>query len=133
MKALDFFSRFGISCFLGLKKHFEIIRKMDYPKRDIFLYIDSPVEYFYRLKSCFHEPDTVKWIEDNLKENEVFFDIGANIGAYSLIGAKQNDGTNKIYSFEPNFASYNKLCKNILLNKNENQICPINIALSKDH
>ena len=35
------------------------------------------------------EPETLKWIDINLRENDVFFDIGANIGIYSLYAASK--------------------------------------------
>ncbi len=115
---------------LSIRNNFDIVKKFDYKKKNIFLVVDSPIEYEFRLNSCLHEPETVEWIEKYIKKNETVFDVGANIGAYSLIVAKYNNGSNHIYSFEPNFTSYNKLCKNIILNKCEGCIFPFQIALS---
>ena len=43
---------------------------------------------FHRTNSaCRKEPDTVRWIEEYLSEGDVFYDIGANVGAYSLVAA----------------------------------------------
>lgn len=112
-----------------VKNNLDVIKKLDY-KKDISIYVDSPVEYEFRLKSCFHEPGTIRWIENYIKRNEIVFDVGANIGAYSLITAKYNNMSNQIYSFEPNFSSYNKLCKNILLNNCEGNIFPFPIAFA---
>ena len=43
----------------------------------------------WRVKTFFtKEPDTLNWI-DNFKEDEIFWDIGANIGLYSLYAAKK--------------------------------------------
>jgi len=36
---------------------------------------------YYRKTSCKREPATVKWIE-KLPEETIFFDVGANVGAY---------------------------------------------------
>lgn len=115
---------------LNIKNSLDIIKKLDYKKKEILLFVDSPIEYEFRLNSCFHEPETVEWIEKYIKKNETVFDIGANIGAYSLVVAKYSNSSNRIYSFEPNFTSYNKLCKNIILNKCESCIFPFQIALS---
>ena len=63
------------------------------------------------------EPETIKWINSFDKES-VFFDIGANIGIYSLYSAivKQNF----VYAFEPHAASYKNLLESINLNKLQN-------------
>lgn len=126
------FSSLPFSLQLYIKNNLDIVKRLDYKKK-IFLHIDSPVEYEFRLKSCFHEPETVEWIEKYIKKNDTVFDVGANVGAYSLIIAKRNNMKNRIYSFEPNFTSYNKLCKNIILNNCESCIFPFQIALSNKY
>jgi len=126
------FSSLPFSLQSYIRNNLDIIKRLDY-KKNIFLYIDSPVEYEFRLKSCFHEPETVEWIEKYIKKNETVFDVGANIGAYSLIIAKHNNMSNRVYSFEPNFTSYNKLCKNIIFNNCEGSIFPFQIALSNKY
>ena len=63
------------------------------------------------------EPDTVKWIE-NFHSKSTFFDIGANIGIYSLYAAKLN---HSVVAFEPeslNFAALNvNISDNNFVNK----------------
>ena len=61
--------------------------KMDYKTEDIFIHVDSLREYASRINSAKGEPGTINWIEKNIKQGEVLFDIGANVGAYSLIAA----------------------------------------------
>lgn len=102
---------------------------LDYKIKLIKIYIDSN-KVLYRLNSCKKEPKTVKWIEDFIKENDVFYDIGANIGAYSFVAYINTSGKCKIYSFEPGFSTYNNLCHNIYLNNFQDKIIPLNIALS---
>jgi FkbM family methyltransferase len=75
------------------------------------------------------EPETIKWIKDYICDRDVFFDIGANIGVYSLI-ANHLKKDLKIFSFEPEAQSYSELNNNIRLNKAEVQIQAFNIALS---
>lgn len=58
------------------------------------------------------EPETVNWIKKFDKES-VFFDIGANVGIYSLFAAKLN---HKTVSFEPE--SHNFAALNININDN---------------
>ncbi|MBD1153447.1 FkbM family methyltransferase [Pelagibacterales bacterium SAG-MED24] len=59
----------------------------------------------------------------------IFFDIGANCGIYSLIVANKFNNL-KIYSFEPIKLSYKKFRHNIMLNKNLRNIRSYNYGLS---
>lgn len=115
---------------LDLKDGINLTGKMDYARHDIFLHVDSMTEYETRLHSCRKEPDTVYWIETFMKEGDVFFDVGANVGAYSLVAAKFYNDTIKVYSFEPAFPNFAQLCKNIYLNNCQHSVIPLLIALS---
>jgi FkbM family methyltransferase len=86
---------------------------LDY-KNDIQLCVDSYWSYYRRL-SCAKEPDTIRWLELNLKSGDVFYDIGANIGAYSLVAASLvKDGV--VVSIEPSFSTFKTLCGNLIKN-----------------
>ena len=100
-------------------KKIVITHKLDYDKFDIYVHDNI------RLGSCKKEPGTVKWIE-TFDKNDVVFDVGANIGAYSLIMSKY---AKKVYSFEPSAFSFNGLLKNVFTN-NASNIVPLNIAVS---
>jgi len=60
------------------------------------------------------EPETIEWI-DGFDKDTIFFDIGANIGIYTLYSAIVKE--NKVYSFEPHVASYKNLLDSINANK----------------
>lgn len=61
------------------------------------------------------EPSTIEWIEQ-MKEGEVMYDIGANIGSYSVLAGKKGV---KVFSFEPEAENYSLLVKNLQLNNIE--------------
>lgn len=113
-----------------LKSNLHLVKRMDYSKEDIFLDISSPIEYRVRLRSCGKEPETVQWIEKFFKKGDVFYDVGANIGAYSLVAAKYGKGKIAVYAFEPSFLNYAQLSKNIFINECQDSIIPLNVALS---
>ena len=115
---------------LEIKSAIEIKRRMDYERHDIYLHVDSLTESETRLHSCAKEPDTVEWIETVMKPGDNFYDIGANVGAYSLIAAKAFNGLVKIFAFEPAFLNFTQLSRNIFLNQCQNIITPLSIALS---
>src|SRR5574337_127189 len=97
-----------------LKNGYNKIMKLDYSKADIFIHIDSDWERYTRTKSCRKEPETIEWIENTIKPGDVVFDVGANIGAYSLVMAKSSNMGAKVYAFEPSWPTYIQLCRNII-------------------
>ena len=56
------------------------------------------------------EPETLEWIEKYSPDGGTFFDIGANVGLYSIYNARIT------YSFEPSVFNLKLLVKNINLN-----------------
>lgn len=67
----------------------------------------------YRAKTLLtKEPDTIAWI-DGMAPRDRFWDIGANVGTYSLYAA--NRGLT-VCAFEPFAANFALLCQNIVIN-----------------
>lgn len=86
----------------------------------------------YRVNSLkMKEPETIHWI-DSWNENEkvFFYDIGANIGVYSLYAANSHENI-KVYSFEPDPLNFISLLKNIQLNDLFQSIHPLNLAVGE--
>jgi len=76
------------------------------------------------------EPDTLHWI-DNFEEGEVFFDIGANVGLYSVYAAKARNC--QVFSFEPSVFNLEVLSRNVFLNELTNKIQILPIALNNSN
>ena len=90
----------------------------------------NPIEQ-WRCDTFFtKEPETLQWIEKLMRNGEVLYDVGANIGVYSLYAASLYPEM-KVYGFEPFVNNYTRLCENIHLNgfKNVFAVC---IALSQE-
>lgn len=90
--------------------------------------VSSEMEHFRADTYSTKEPETLEWLEKELRDDDVFFDVGANIGLYSLYAAKLNPRC-AIYSFEPESQNYARLCQNIFLNDVTN-ILPCGFPLS---
>jgi FkbM family methyltransferase len=103
---------------------------LDYSTKKIKLIVSSSVST-QRLNSCKKEPKTVEWITSNLDKAGVFYDIGSNTGAYSLIAATLLNDSGRVVSFEPVPGTFSELCQNILINRLDKQIVPLNIALNE--
>lgn len=105
------------------------IGRLDYVSFPALMCVDSRIQY-KRLYSYAKEPWTVHWIEENLKPQDVFYDIGANVGAYSFVALAVTGSQAKIFAFEPGYSTYAALCKNISLNSADKSITPFPIALA---
>jgi FkbM family methyltransferase len=98
-------------------------------KIKINLYFDSEL---CRLIYC----DNFEWSErqffnNYLKSGDVFVDIGANIGLFTLIASHHVGNKGKVYSFEPCLKTFQRLIQNTQLNNMKNVQC-MRVALS-DH
>ena len=75
-----------------------------------------------------YEPDTRAWIETHVKSGDHLWDIGANIGAYSIY-ASLGEGVS-VSAFEPVAGTYWALVKNLSLNASAKATVALAIALS---
>lgn len=94
--------------------------KLDYhprilKKKKINLYTPTKITSFRASTFFTKEKDTICWIDKFGKNNNVFFDIGANIGLYSLYYSSLYKSP--VFSFEPDFQNLYLFKKNIILNK----------------
>jgi FkbM family methyltransferase len=104
-------------------------RKLDYEHADILMRVTTKGEQV-RLRGCAKEPFTIEWIHRRIRPGDVLYDIGANVGVYSLVAAKKPGGGARVVSFEASYATVGSLCANIVLNQLAGQIMPLPIALS---
>ena len=72
------------------------------------------------------EPETLSWI-DGFEKKSVFWDIGCNVGLYSVYAAKKD---NYVYGFEPSFFNLEIIARNIKLNNLSNNFTVLPIALN---
>jgi FkbM family methyltransferase len=73
------------------------------------------------------EPDTIAWI-DSFEADDVFWDVGANVGAFSLYAARRRGV--RVLAFEPAADNYTVLCRNIEINALDQLITAYCIALA---
>lgn len=83
-------------------------------------YTASAVERFHQ-----DEPETLQWI-DGFQPGEVLWDIGANLGLYSLYAAL--DPRIQVYAFEPSGFNFGPLVEHIALNGAGDRVRPLCLA-----
>ncbi len=81
------------------------------------------VSYFQK------EPETLEWIRKVIKKTDTLYDIGANIGVYSLYARSFHGNKIKVVAIEPVYHNFYKLCKNIEVNRFADSIFAYNIGL----
>lgn len=138
---------FVFCSYLLYKKYFPVERGKDFISRllnKLFGSFIVKVDNGIILEVFINSSMDLSYIEDkgstskmesqiaNLKEGDVFVDVGANIGYFSIIASQKVGKSGKVYSFEPSRREYVRLLKNIDLNKASN-IVPFNVALSNSN
>ena len=73
------------------------------------------------------EPDMVRWI-DGFAPDAVFWDIGANVGVFSLYAAVKTRC--RVLAFEPSAANFSALTRNVLLNDAADRLTAYCLAFS---
>lgn len=74
------------------------------------------------------EPDTIAWL-NRMKPGDVLFDVGANMGQYSLIAGQKGV---RVHAFEPESQNFALLVRNIIINNLSDMVTAWPVALSND-
>lgn len=115
-----------LSSVLCSKKEFIV----NFKNIKVFINIKDPLDKLIFYKNEYEEKQLnflCQWI--NINKPEVFIDIGANFGLYSLQIAKLFKAL-KVITFEPVPTTFNKLKLNIKINNLEKNIKTFNFGLS---
>lgn len=110
------------------------VGRLDYPpeklapfgREKILMEANTPIEQSWRLAAVAKEPWTAEMIEE-LQPDEVFWDVGANVGSYSLLAAARGAA---VVAFEPMFENFSTLCRNLALNGLLDRVIPLQVALA---
>jgi FkbM family methyltransferase len=74
------------------------------------------------------EPEMLDWIDQYCRPGDIFFDIGANIGLYSVYAALRHPGI-RVFAFEPEFANLHLLRDNVVANSLQDRITIYSLGL----
>lgn len=111
-----------------INKNILSTKKTVYHNKSKFeFYIPNRISYFRAKTFSTKEPETLEWI-DKFKKQNIFWDIGANVGLYSCYAAKNSES--KVYAFEPSIFNLELLAKNIYINSLSDKIVIIPFPIS---
>lgn len=103
------------------------LRKIEFRGHTLFL---DPQDSL-NLSFSDYEVYETELIEKELKEGDIFIDIGANIGYHTLTAAKKVGRKGKIYAFEPEPKNFSLLTKNVAANNYSDRCVLICKGVSK--
>ena len=106
----------------------EAVALLDY-SHPIRISVSSPMEYHTRLHSCKKEPETIEWIERQFRPGDTFYDIGANVGTYTLVAASFWGEGLRVVAVEPSPVNFARLTRNLALNGVEERVTALPVAL----
>lgn len=96
----------------------------------ILIRVSDAIERFRADTYADKEPETLEWIDRHFRPGDVLYDVGANIGLYSLYAAKRLKGDCTILAFEPEALNYAQLVRNICNNELSGRILPYCLAIT---
>jgi FkbM family methyltransferase len=108
-----------------------LVRRLDYPRATLRLLVTSTIEQRTRLHSSQKEPETIEWLERTFADSSVLYDIGANVGAYSLVAAATGGPGSRVIAIEASPFTFASLCANVLLNDFTGRITPLQLLLTE--
>ena len=103
--------------------------KLDYKPKEIMMRAETVLEQ-KRLDSCAKEPQTVQWLERAVRADDIVYDVGASVGAYTLVAGTLLGPQGRCYAFEPAAPSMYSLFVNVAVNKMADRCIPLPYALS---
>lgn len=99
--------------------------KVDNPEGEITFLTPNWLT-FYRANTLFSkEPETISWIR-SMSTTDLLWDIGANVGTYSIFAARRGLD---VVAIEPSFLNLEILCRNIISNNLEQKVTVLPLAL----
>ncbi len=111
-----------------LLQNFSMERRVKKGVTDLLFYCPNRTT-LWRTETFFtKEPDTIEWL-DSFKPGEILFDVGANVGLYTLYAAQKGV---RVVAFEPESQNYALLNRNIYLNGLSDRVCALNLALTSE-
>jgi FkbM family methyltransferase len=88
-------------------------------------------EYNRATNALHNEPGTLRWIAEQVRPGDVFYDVGANIGVFSILAAHRAGTGGHVVAFEPHSATIATLLDNILLNGLSERVDVLSSALHR--
>jgi FkbM family methyltransferase len=101
--------------------------KVSHKGMDMLFSIPNTLTRYRATSFSTKEPETLAWLE-SIPEGAVLWDIGANVGLYSIYAARKVNA--RVFAFEPSVFNLELLARNIFLNRLQERVTIVPVALS---
>jgi FkbM family methyltransferase len=91
---------------------------------------EDPFEVLRAATLLDKEAGTIGWIRSEVRPGDVFYDVGASIGVYTLVAARRVGEDGAVYAFEPHLANAQALLHNVRQNELGGSVKVLSCALS---
>jgi FkbM family methyltransferase len=112
---------------LGREPLLEVVERVETKRGRLSIYCLGDLSLWRARTLLTKEPETIEWI-DGFADGDVFWDIGANIGLYSVYAAINRKVT--VLAFEPSASNYMLINRNIEINDLSGQVRAFCIAFA---
>ena len=117
--------------YLEYEKKLPKILQVQVGKNCASLLVSDKTEYA-RILSVNEDNHIIKCLMDFLNPGDCYWDVGGNIGLYTVLLAKSVGNSGKVIAFEPEERAFKRLLENIQLNELINA-CPLHVALGEEN
>jgi len=106
--------KYGQKMVVNLREFFGLT-KLDFKIEFDFGLLDEAILFDTLSRGDVYEKDVTNYVLKNFRDGDIFLDVGANIGYYTLLAASLSK-SGKVYSVEANPQVYKRLLNNIQIN-----------------
>jgi FkbM family methyltransferase len=119
-----------VRLFAGLRKRLQLRVRLDDRGRAATYLCETAMDAQRPLSLWVKEEGTMAWIDAEVRADDAFMDIGANIGIYSIAAALRMGAGGVVYAFEPHKVNSLALLRNVGANALQQRVRVFSCGLS---
>jgi FkbM family methyltransferase len=116
----------------GSRVRFEHVHDVRHGDACFRMRVTNAIEHWRAATLESKEPETVRWVTATLRDDSVFYDIGANVGIYTLLALATRAGARAV-CFEPEALNFARLLDNLDLNAFGTRAVAFAVGLSDEN
>lgn len=122
--------RFVMRLMTSVRKRLQVVVRLSDHGRTARYVCETPMDAQRPLSLWIKEAGTMAWIDAEVRPGDVFMDVGANVGIYSIAAALRIGAGGVVYAFEPHKVNALALMRNVQANGLQERIHVFACALS---
>jgi FkbM family methyltransferase len=95
--------------------------------------LSSSMDLAYLRPSGPDEGGTIRRAISSLAKGDIFIDVGANVGYYTVLASKQVGADGRVFAIEPSKREFNRLVDSLSVNNATGNCVALNVALGRQN